>query len=241
MPLASKFRKLRPMPCQAYTPHSSHNARTLQNGRINIPPTRLRPLRLPRKHLYAHLPPPRSLRLPSTSLTASAPSRIGRSTMAEGVFQSLTRPASQPAHPLISSIDSCGTGAYHVGSSPDSRTMATLRANKITAYRHSARKFAPGTDFDKFDYIFAMDDDNLENLETLRQREVKKRGGEEGVGKVMLFGEFGGKRRKYRGKEMGEEIQDPYYGGDEGFTIAYEQAVRFSRAFLEKLEAGDLS
>jgi low molecular weight phosphotyrosine protein phosphatase len=71
----------------------------------------------------------------------------------------------------------------------------------------------------------------------LRDKEIKKQGGEEGVGKVMLFGEFGGKMRKGKG----EEITDPYYGGRDGFEIAYEQAVRFSKAFLEKLEAGVLS
>jgi low molecular weight phosphotyrosine protein phosphatase len=156
--------------------------------------------------------------------------------MSEGVFQSLTRPSNAPAHPLISRIDSCGTGAYHIGSSPDSRTMSTLKANGITSYRHSARKFKPSTDFEEFDYIFAMDDDNLDDLERLRKAAVKRNGGEEGVGKVMLFGEFGGKTRK---GGRGEEVQDPYYGGGEGFEIAYEQAVRFSKAFLEKLEAGE--
>jgi low molecular weight phosphotyrosine protein phosphatase len=34
---------------------------------------------------------------------------------------------------------------------------------------------------------------------------------------------------------------DPYYGGDEGFDTAYEQAVRFSKALVEQLEAGELS
>jgi low molecular weight phosphotyrosine protein phosphatase len=158
--------------------------------------------------------------------------------MSEGVFQSLTQPPSAPAHPLISRIDSCGTGAYHLGSSPDSRTMSTLKANGITSYRHSARKFTPSTDFPEFDYIFAMDDDNLDDLERLRKAAVKRNGGEDGVGKVMLFGEFGGKMRK---GGRGEEVQDPYYGGGEGFEVAYEQAVRFSKAFLEKLEAGELS
>jgi low molecular weight phosphotyrosine protein phosphatase len=116
--------------------------------------------------------------------------------------------------------------------------MATLKANGITTYRHSARKFQPSTDFAEFDYIFAMDDENLDNLERLRKVAVKKNGGEEGVGKVMLFGVFGGKMRK---GGRGEEVEDPYYGGDDGFETAYEQAVRFSRAFLEKLEKGELS
>ena len=158
--------------------------------------------------------------------------------MAEGVFQSLTRVDGKPSHPLISSIDSCGTGAYHVSDNPDSRTMSTLKKNGITTYRHAARKFHPTSDFREFDYILAMDDDNLDDLVWLRQREVKKLGSEEGVGKVMLFGEFGGKKRR---GGRGEEVQDPYYGGDDGFTVAFEQSVRFSRAFLERLEAGELS
>lgn len=158
--------------------------------------------------------------------------------MSEGVFQSLTRAAGKPAHPLIANIDSCGTGAYHVGDDPDSRTMATLESNGISTYRHAARKFHPSSDFKNFDYILAMDDDNLEDLLTLRQREIKKVGSEEGVGKVMLFGDFGGKKRR---GGRGEQVADPYYGGNDGFTVAFEQATKFTKAFLEQLEAGELS
>ena len=122
--------------------------------------------------------------------------------------------------------------------------MSTLRANNITTYRHSARKFSPRTDFRDFDYILAMDDENLAHLEALRREEVKRQGGqEEGMGKVMLFGEFGGRRRKAVGKrsERGEEIDDPYYGGDEGFRVAYAQCEKFGKCFLERLERGELS
>ncbi|KAF1976783.1 phosphotyrosine protein phosphatases I [Bimuria novae-zelandiae CBS 107.79] len=158
--------------------------------------------------------------------------------MSEGVFQSLTRPPLASSHPLITTIDSCGTGAYHVGDCPDSRTMSTLKKKGITTYTHAARKFRPSTDFSDFDYILAMDDYNLDDLLELRAREVKRRGTEESVGKVMLFGDFGGQKRR---DGRGEEVQDPYYGGSEGFAMAYEQAVRFSRAFLEELERGELS
>ncbi|KAF2475241.1 phosphotyrosine protein phosphatases I, partial [Lindgomyces ingoldianus] len=157
--------------------------------------------------------------------------------MAEGVFQSLTRPSDKPGHPLVAKIDSCGTGAYHIGDGPDSRTMSTLADNGISTYRHQARKFQT-KDFTEFDYILAMDDDNLEHLRRLRSREVKKLGEEEGgksLGKVMLFGEFGGKKRK---GGRGEEVQDPYYGARDGFEIAYAQSVKFSKAFLEMLEEG---
>jgi len=151
----------------------------------------------------------------------------GRSTMSEGVFTSLA-----PSHPLIKTIDSCGTGAYHIGSQPDRRTLSTLKAHGITTYRHKARKFDAGRDFDAFEYILAMDAENLADLEEERRRVARKRGGDEGLGKVMLFGEFGGK---------GEEVEDPYYGGEEGFEEAYLQAVRFSGGFLERLEKGELS
>jgi low molecular weight phosphotyrosine protein phosphatase len=42
----------------------------------------------------------------------------------------------------------------------------------------------------------------------------------------MLFGEHSGKKKA-------EEVDDPYYGGRDGFDIAYEQCVRFSKNFLK--------
>ena len=63
---------------------------------------------------------------------------ICRSTMAEGIFRSIV--SKPPYQSLISEVDSCGTGAYHTGSSPDSRTMSTLEDNGITDYDHAARK-----------------------------------------------------------------------------------------------------
>ncbi|KUJ11807.1 LMWPc-domain-containing protein [Mollisia scopiformis] len=147
---------------------------------------------------------------------------ICRSTMAEGIFRSMA--SKPPYNVLISSVDSCGTGAYHTGSSPDSRTMSTLEDNGITDYSHAARKVHT-SDFQKFDYIFAMDRDNLRDLQRLQQRA-------DGKAKVMLFGEFGGKKRA-------EEVEDPYYGGRDGFEVAYEQIVRFSKNFLkETFEVG---
>lgn len=76
-------------------------------------------------------------------------------------------------------------------------------------------------DFNKFDYIFAMDRSNLQDLERLQQR-----ANSESKAKVMLFGEFSGTRRP-------EVVSDPYYGGDEGFSKAYEQCTRFSSNFLK--------
>lgn len=58
--------------------------------------------------------------------------------MAEGVFRSVT--SKPPYSDCIRKVDSCGTGAYHVGDNPDDRTMDTLEEHGITDYRHKARK-----------------------------------------------------------------------------------------------------
>lgn len=140
--------------------------------------------------------------------------------MAEAVFRSLTHSNSR-----VTNVDSAGTGAYHAGADPDPRTMATLGSNGISDYRHAAR-VVKLHDFARFDYILAMDRANLGNLQRFKD-EWLEIGGEEGKSKVMLFGDFGG--------HSGEEVVDPYYGGRNGFDVAYEQLVRFSNGFIKQV------
>lgn len=142
--------------------------------------------------------------------------------MAEGVFRSIA--AKTSTH--IGEIDSCGTGAYHTLDPPDSRTMATLRENGINDYDHGARQVTK-QDFENFDYIFAMDGWNLRDLQKL-QRKVESKG-QKSKAQVMLFGEF-------NGKSSPEEVEDPYYGADNGFDVVFEQVKRFSTNFLKSLE-----
>lgn len=142
--------------------------------------------------------------------------------MAEGVFGSLTNKPPYSAH--IKAIDSAGTGAYHTGSEPDDRTMSTLKSYGITDYMHAARKviltcqdwYHPLvrwnlklilqqvrlSDFEEFDYIFAMDRSNLQDLQRLQQRKP------DGKAKVMMFGEYSG------GKV--EVMEDPYCKSSQG-------------------------
>ncbi|KAI1040820.1 hypothetical protein LB505_008786 [Fusarium chuoi] len=98
--------------------------------------------------------------------------------------------------------------------------MATLEANGINDYDHLARRFHP-SDFNTFDYIFAMDRSNLSDLHRLQKNAPDSKA------KVMLFGEFSGTKRP-------EIVNDPYYGGDDGFAKAYEQCTRFSKNFLKE-------
>lgn len=65
-----------------------------------------------------------------------------------------------------------------------------------------------------------MDRSNLSDLQRAQ------RGNPEAKAKVMLFGEYGGGAKP-------EIVNDPYYGGDEGFKRAFEQCSRFSRNFLK--------
>lgn len=182
---------------------------------------------------------------------------IGRSPMAEGVFRGVAS-----SHPLINEIDSAGTGAYHVLEPPDPRTMSTLRSHDIKDYTHAARKVTED-DFLTFDYILAMDKYNLRDLLDERASVLALMGkddartgakkatrgataqtlaakGEEGakVAEVRLFGDYGQGGVVHERVGGGEVVQDPYYGGRNGFEEVYQQVVRFSRSFLEHLEKG---
>ncbi|KAK8146748.1 hypothetical protein G3M48_002632 [Beauveria asiatica] len=81
------------------------------------------------------------------------------------------------------------------------------------------------SDFEKFDYIFAMDRSNLSDLVRLQ------RGNPDAKARVMLFGE-------YSGAGKAEIVNDPYYGGDAGFKCAFEQCTRFSQNFLAEVVDG---
>ncbi|KAI2825372.1 hypothetical protein CBS147352_2570 [Aspergillus niger] len=185
---------------------------------------------------------------------------ICRSPMAEGVFRNVAA-----SHPLINEIDSAGTGAYHAGEDPDSRTMSTLRRHNIRNYNHAARKVTK-QDFLDFDYLLAMDEYNLRDLLDVRESvlaSMNKSGpasrgtkgtraataaslaasGEAGakVAEVRLFGDFGTGGVLHERVGGGEVVQDPYYGGVNGFEEVYQQVTRFSKSFLEYLEKNQSS
>ncbi|ORY86401.1 phosphotyrosine protein phosphatase I superfamily [Protomyces lactucae-debilis] len=140
--------------------------------------------------------------------------------MAQGTLQHIIE--ERGLESLIDEVDSCGTAAYHTGNAPDSRTLWTLKEHGITL-DHSARQLE-AADFDKFDYILAMDRENLAGIESVA-RKVKS-------GKkprVCLFGEYG--------KGKSRVIQDPYYGpSNAGFDKAYEQSVEFSDGLIRAVQ-----
>ncbi len=123
---------------------------------------------------------------------------ICRSPTADGVFRKMVD--DQSLGHLIQ-VDSAGTHAYHVGEAPDPRAQEAAWRRGIDLSPLRARR-VKATDFECFDYVLAMDDDNYQQLEIICP---------DGHGhKLRLFLDFA--------TEMQErEVPDPYYGGVSGF------------------------
>lgn len=123
---------------------------------------------------------------------------ICRSPMAEAVFCRIVQQKNCAAQ---FTIDSAGTLGYHQGELPDARMMyhASKRGYELT---HRSRKFKR-SDFDNFDWIIAMDDNNFEDLKAIATTT-------EEVAKIHRMVEFSEKLSP-------THIPDPYYGGAKGF------------------------
>jgi len=140
---------------------------------------------------------------------------ICRSPTAEGVMRTLVTEAGLDHH---ITVDSAGTGGWHVGKPPDPRTRAAA-ARRGVHLDHRAWQFT-ARDFDRFDMVLAMDGDNLEALEAMRGRRR---------GTLQLL-------RSYEpGAAAGAEVPDPYYGGDAGFDEVLEICERACRGLLDHL------
>ncbi len=143
---------------------------------------------------------------------------ICRSPTAHGIFA-----AQVDAAGLADSIavDSCGTGAWHVGEPPDARATATARQRGYDLAPLRARQFEVA-DFQRFDVILAMDRSNLSHLEALRPEDY--------TGTLSLF-------LDYHPAASTREVPDPYYGGDGGFEEVLDLVEAASAGLLEALRA----
>ncbi len=88
---------------------------------------------------------------------------ICRSPTAHGVFETLV--AQHNLERLIE-VDSAGTAAYHVGNPPDKRSVAAAQQRGYELDHLRARQVT-AQDFETFDYILAMDSENLDNLKSI--------------------------------------------------------------------------
>lgn len=141
---------------------------------------------------------------------------ICRSPLAHGLFEAMV--AKEGLSEMIV-VDSAGTHAYHVGNPPDPRSQETALRHGIDLSGQRARRVAQ-PDFERFDYILAMDRDNYSLLADSCPDEQRH--------KLSLFLEFA--------PELPErEVPDPYYGGASGFEQVYNLVEAASRGLLEEI------
>ncbi|HEX6307360.1 MAG TPA: low molecular weight protein-tyrosine-phosphatase [Longimicrobiales bacterium] len=142
---------------------------------------------------------------------------ICRSPLAQGVFAQLV---SEEGLGDRFDIDSAGTSDYHIGEPPDPRTTREARRRGVTL-EHAARQ-VDHEDFERFDYVLAMDAVNLGKLERIA-RQLR------GAAELHLLRAFD--------PEAGDdlEVPDPYFGGPDGFADVHEMIERACRGLLEHI------
>lgn len=162
---------------------------------------------------------------------------ICRSPTAEGVMRALVAQAGMGESV---ELDSAGTGAWHVGSSPDARAVAVARERGV-ALEGSARQVAR-EDFFYFDFVIAMDRSNLRELRQLAP-------GEDERAKVRLLREFdpaSAGRAASAGIDVGAgagadalDVPDPYYGASGGFDEVFDLVRAACAGLLAQIQAGE--
>lgn len=138
---------------------------------------------------------------------------ICRSPLAEGILASKL-----PNDKFL--VDSAGTGSWHVGRSPDNRSIATAKKNGLNISNQKGRQFQK-TDFDSFDYIFVMDNSNYNDVIHLAQSETQKE-------KVQLILDA-----IFPNENV--DVPDPYYGVANGFDMVYQMLDEACEAIAQKL------
>lgn len=142
---------------------------------------------------------------------------ICRSPTAHGIFQQLVEDR-QLQH--IFTIESSGTSGWHIGESPDGRTSAAAKKRGYSLEHLRGRQFVQ-EDFYNFDYILAMDKDNLFELQSMKPDSF--------AGHLGLFLAFGS-------QDEYDEVPDPYYGGAKGFELVLDLVEDACEGLLQHLQ-----
>ena len=116
--------------------------------------------------------------------------------------------------------DSAGTSGYHIGASPDHRMNAAAQRKLGITLQGKARQFQL-YDFDEFDLILAMDQDNYEQLYYLDRRGQYK-------DKLHLMCHF------CQQHDL-KEVPDPYYGGEAGFNFVIDLLMDACSGLIDHL------
>ena len=126
---------------------------------------------------------------------------ICRSPLAEGILKDKLEKAG-----INYFVDSAGIISYHVGEAPDYRSIEAAQRHGINISTQIARKFS-AFDFEKFDLIFAMDNEVYDEIISFAQSSIHRK-------KINLFLE-------YAGYGFGSSVPDPYYGTKKDFENVF--------------------
>ena len=143
---------------------------------------------------------------------------ICRSPAAEGIAKKLL--VKKELNGTIE-VDSAGTLDYHTGETPDQRMIAHAAKRGYTL-DSLARQFDPKKDFEYFDYIVTMDDDNFEEITSLD----KKNRYNNKIFKMVSFGH----------NHNVDGVPDPYYSGSDGFELVLDILEESVDGLLKKVE-----
>ena len=138
---------------------------------------------------------------------------ICRSPLAEGILASKL-----PKDKFL--VDSAGTGNWHVGKQPDSRSIATAKKNGLDISSQKGKHFTP-QHFEEFDYIYVMDGSNYDDLLFLAKTDDHKKK----VSRIL--------DELFPGDNV--DVPDPYYGLQNGFDMVYEMLDEATDLLAKKL------
>ncbi len=140
---------------------------------------------------------------------------ICRSPMAEGAFRAAAHAAG-----LDVATDSAGTAGYHIGKAPDPRAIDRAARHGVDISGLRARQ-VEAADFGRFSHIFAMDHQNLHELEAIRPDKT-------GARLALLLDIVPGRE--------GAAVADPYYGGEENFSETWQDVDWAAQALVTMLK-----
>ena len=143
---------------------------------------------------------------------------ICRSPAAEAIFLNLINKKGLNDSFIV---DSAGTGSWHIGKKADTRMRIASRKRGVEI--HSIARQISSNDFEKFNYIVAMDDSNYENIIDMKSR--KSLSDFASIKKIQNF----------RSIFQEIEVPDPYFGGDEGFDNVLDILEDSVSGFLDTI------
>jgi protein-tyrosine phosphatase len=118
-------------------------------------------------------------------------------------------------------VDSAGTGDYHIDDAPDPRSVAIAKKNNLDITYQRGRQFQV-EDFDKFDRIYVMDNQNFKDVISLARNDDDR-------AKVQLILD-----EIFPAENV--DVPDPYFGGDHGFENVYQMLDEACEKIADQLK-----